>query len=129
MKIRTWHFSYNNYIQWKLGTVHCIERSLWVQVGGWFVNSVLGRGCSLLHWAKFPNWIKITNDGEVHGLRDYYGDLGCMYHSFIYNPVFQWWYRIERRNQKEWSVELGYDQLREIFGADFPDLEPVWGDD
>jgi hypothetical protein len=126
MKLRTWFYSTNNYVQWRIGDIHCIERPLWVAALQWFVQSVLGRGCSLLHWVKYPRW-KITVDGEQTTVRDYYGDLGSSYHVHIYVPIFQWAWRVAERNQLEWVVKLGYEKLLEIFGEYDKQLEPIWG--
>jgi hypothetical protein len=125
MKIRTWSFSYNNYEDWKIGNVQCVERPLWVHLGSWFVGSVLGRGCCLLHWVKFPSWVKVIRDECTYTAKEYYGDLGSVYSVEVFCPIFDWWWKIEKRNQKEWVVKIGYEKLREIFGSDFKELEPI----
>lgn len=128
MKIRTWYYGTNSYVDFQIGDVHCIERPLWVHIGNWFVFSVLGRGCCLLHWLELPKSIKTVQDGVEYSMREYYGDVGSVYHTLVFSPVFQWWYDIEKNHQKEWVVSVGYEKLREIFGEYDKSLEPVWRD-
>jgi hypothetical protein len=61
-----------------------------------------------------PNSLKITSDGHEYTWREYYGDLGSIYHYRIFSPLFQWHYGHPK--SKHFQIEVGYDKVKELFG-------------
>lgn len=110
----SWSYAINKL--YGTGAILLYEESWWIALCGWIINNVIGYGCHLLHWIKFPNWIKIDRNGYTYGLGEYYGDLGQLYHILIFDPLFQW----HIRHRKEIWVEVGYDRVKELFGASNP---------
>lgn len=117
MKIRSWNIAINNHPKWRLGTVLVVEQPLWLAVLEWFIDYVLGYGCYVFHWIKLPSFLKLTDEGHEYTWREYYGDVGDLYHLYVFGPIFQWYYR--RPGRKEYCVEIGYDKLKDIFGERF----------
>lgn len=119
MKINVWEFGVNPHPNWRKGTLYLYEQPLWLGLVGLFVD-VIGYGCCLFHWLKFPDWITVARDGEKLTMKEWYGDAGQLWHLFIYCPIFEWYDR--RKQDYVMVVEIGYDRLKEILGpahADF----------
>jgi hypothetical protein len=112
--ITSWSNGVNPLPQFRYGTLYLREEPWWLALYGWGIDK-LGYGCRLLHWIKLPRFIKFTDeDGERISLRDYYGDLGNIYHIYVFNPLFHW-HELHHKS-KTWDVEVGYDKVKELFG-------------
>jgi hypothetical protein len=111
--ITSWNYGINSLPQYKHGVIYLHEEPLWLALCGWGID-ILGYGCRCLHWIKMPSFLKVTDDGEVLSWREYYGDLGQIYHMAVYNPLFQWYETHPKRI--EFHAEVGYDKVKELFG-------------
>ncbi|HUV62987.1 MAG TPA: hypothetical protein VMW24_03760 [Sedimentisphaerales bacterium] len=129
MKVRSWHYATNNNIEFQIGDVICIEQPLRWAIIEWLVDRVITWPCAALGCIRFPDWFPSARDDdypdELHTLGEWYGDMGQFYHLKVCDPIYQWLWRVRKR--KEWTIELGYKRLAEVFGKDF-DFEPVWDD-
>ena len=109
----SWSYGVNPYPQWRNGVLYLREEPWWLALCGWVIG-YLGYGCHFLHWIKMPNWLKVVREGHEYTWREYYGDLGQIYHVRIFDPLFQWHYG--HLKSKIFRVEIGYDRVKEIFG-------------
>ena len=119
MKTTSWSFGGNALPEWRSGHIYLFDEPWWLAFCGWFIWTILGRGCQLLHWIKLPRSFNVTIDGETMSWRDYYGDVGFIYHCHVFNPCFQWHEGHPKR--KQIIVDLGYDRIREIFEKHDPE--------
>jgi len=119
LKVRDWSFGGNNHPQFMKGTVYLYEEPAWLGFCGWFINSVLGRGCCLFHWIKLSNSIRITRDEYVYTLREYYGDVGDLFYMYVYQPLWEWHYKHPKRRGVE--VEIGWERVKLIFESGDPE--------
>jgi len=111
--ITSWSYGVNSLPQFRYGTLYLREEPWWLALCGWAID-ILGYGCHLFHWIKFPRLIKVKDeDGDIVSLRDQWGDLGVVYHIKVFDPLFQWHY--SHPKSKEYRIEVGYDKARELF--------------
>jgi hypothetical protein len=132
--VTSWAIAANSHKSWRSGCVLCVEQPLSLAFFEWFMDNVLAAVCCGLHWIKFPNWPRRkweSDDDCEYTPKEYWGDLGIWYHCHIFVPIFDWYYR--RQSRKEWTVEVGYDRLKEIFGEKetefFKEQDEFWAKD
>jgi hypothetical protein len=118
MKTTSWSFGGNALPQWRSGAIYLYDEPWWLAFCGWFIWSILGSGCNLLHWIAMPSFLKVTREGCEYTWRDYYGDVGQLWHIYVFDKAFQWHHAHPKH--KEIVVELGYDRIKEIFGKHEP---------
>ena len=112
--MRTWYISGNALKRYKYGSVDVEEMPWWLFVVDWWADY----GCSFIPPIPFPKFFKITiheDDGTTYEStpREYWGDLEQWYCGTVASPLTQWVFRHPKR--KSYTVEIGYDKLREIF--------------
>ena len=111
--ITSWSYGVNPLPQFRHGTVYLREEPWWLALCGWAIDKI-GYGCRMLHWVKMPTFLKYRDeDGEMMSWRDYYGDLGQIYHCCVFEPLFYW--HEGHTKAKEYQVEVGYDKVKELF--------------
>jgi hypothetical protein len=112
--ITKWSYGVNALPQFRYGTLYLREEPWWLALCGWTINSIVGRGCILLHWIRLPSSIKVVRSGHKYSMRDYYGDVGSLWHVYVFDPLFQWHYGHPKH--KEYRIEIGYDRVKGVFG-------------
>jgi hypothetical protein len=112
--MKTWSYGINSLPQFMRGSLYLIEQPAWLAFSGWFIESIIGRGCCLMHWIKMPRWLYIIDeDNEKISFNDYWGDLGAIWHCKIFMPCFNWHYAHPKRI--EHCIEIGYNKVKEHF--------------
>jgi hypothetical protein len=83
--------------------------SLHVETKPWWcyvLDYIADRGCRPLHWIKFPPIPFTDEDGERTNLRQYYGDLGCLWDIYVLNAAW----KLTWKFTKEFYVPLTTEQ-------------------
>jgi hypothetical protein len=75
--------------------------------------------CSKMPNVKLPHW-KIKRDGEETTIREYYEDLGSLYHITVCDRIFQLCLKkqaeyLKKKNIKEIEIQLPYEFVKENF--------------
>ena len=125
--MKDWSFAGNDHPDWMSAHVSVSDEPLWLWIIGWFTETVLGwlccSGCNPLARIPLPNWPKRSwqhcEEGEQYTPREWYGDLGGLWHAYLFDPLFQWYWK--RKLPYEINIEIGYPKLRELFEATNPD--------
>lgn len=90
--------------------------SVFLEEAPWYIfalENVTFKICSLVPhiYIPFTDRIKIKDDdGEVYTIYEYYGDLNCLFHSFVCAPITS--YCFSKTNTKH--VEITWDKLKEL---------------
>jgi hypothetical protein len=111
--ITSWNYGTNSLPQVRQGTIYLREEPWWLALAGWIID-ILTYGCHLFHWIKLPTFLFFTRHGHRYSWREYYGDMGEIYHIYVSSPLFNW--QIMHRKAKEYHIEIGYEKVKELFG-------------
>jgi hypothetical protein len=120
--MKDWGIWTNSHPDWMKGSISVSEMPFWL----WFIGELVER-CMfprLLSYIPLPNWPKISRwkhcePGESFTPREWYGDLSGLWHAWVSDPIFQWYWR--RAQKYETHVEIGYAKVRELFEAKYPE--------
>jgi hypothetical protein len=119
MRVTSWSFGGNSLPQFRSGTVTFYDDPLWLSIWGWIIDNIIRYGCWLFHWIKLPKSIYITDEGIKYSLREWWGDVGELYHIYIYGKLWTWY--CCHPSRKIVDIEVGYDKLKEMFGEHNPE--------
>lgn len=109
--MKRWSVGVNNYYY-----TSCIglEEAPWY---AFFIDWLTSWICYYFPRIPLPNFIKIKRDGEIYGLKDYYGTTADLFHVFICTLVSNWsWSKT-----KWYSIDFPYEELMKMFPEDFKD--------
>lgn len=114
--MKTWTYAANSYYK---TASYVLEEAPWHSFFlEWFIQSI----CYI--FSKFPipfgSKIKIRDeeDGEVFTLKEYYGNMGGLFHMYVCDLITQFCYK--KRKMK--FIDTDYEQLKKERYKESPDL-------
>ena len=117
----SWSFGANSLPEWRSGSLYLMDQPWYLALAEWFLFNVVSWLCcgkwNPVARIPFPHWFPKVRDPKDRGLYtlcEWYGDVGEYLHLCVFDPLFQWLWKHQRRY--EICVDLGYDRLREVFG-------------
>jgi len=134
--MKTWYYASNSLKRFNSGVVILETKPWYVVFIGWLFDGPLS--CAHIPAIPFPDWFPKARDEDdpesKQTLKEWYGDLGQLYHVHVCSPVSDWEW--EHPKKKEYSIDMTYDELRKIFYSDGPEyfedadkLEEKYGKD
>lgn len=118
--MKDWTYGINSLPQFKSGHIVLIEQPWWLAFIEWYIDNVIGRFCCLFHWINLPKWLYITDkdDGKKYSWYEWWGDVGALWHLYVFCPCFYWY--CDHPKRIEYKVEIGSDKLKEILYSNDP---------
>jgi hypothetical protein len=100
--LKYWHITTTELTQTK--NLELVEEPLWLYLIGWFIENVVGIGCTFLSKFNLPTFLYVKDeDGTHYSLYDYYGTWGDLYCCFITTPMLKWYYK-SHPSRKECTI-------------------------
>lgn len=102
--------------RWALATNSYYKTvSVYLDEAPWYIfalENVTFKTCSLVPHIKIPftDMYFIDRDKETYSIYEYYGDLNCLFHSFVCTPITS--YCFNKTNTKH--IEIAWDKLKEL---------------
>ena len=113
--VYAWTLAANALPEFRYGTVCLTKEPNWLACVRWFIERVLSLPCSIR--IPFPDWSprqRDETDPTLFTLSEWYGTAGDWWHAHVCGPALDWCWSHPKRI--EISVDVGYDQLKELFG-------------
>lgn len=120
--MKNWTIAANSLPEYKYGTIYVSDEPWWLHAFFWLVDNIISRPCTCQ--IRLPNWFGKYRDSDnptvQYTLRDWYNDVGGLWHALVCGPLLNW--HAKKVYPYEIQVEIGYDALKAIFGPSNPDF-------
>jgi len=119
--MRNWYVGFNNW--WFIGGIHLTKTPMILCFLEWLVSLVCYAMPSIpLPRIKFrlknkDDWNLIENNRGWTDLKEWYGDIGQLWHLFVCIPVIN----LVGRHTKSVNIDLPYEFLKEKFPEEYTD--------
>lgn len=109
--MKRWSIGINDY--YYTSGISLEEASWYIFFLEWLISWI----CYYFPRIPLPNFIKIKRDGEIYGLKDYYGTTRDLFHIFVCMPVSNWSWN----KTKFEYIEFPYEEIMKKFPKKFKD--------